>query len=163
MAVNGKNAYHSLIEEDLAHEWQRKESLERRALAVITSSGALITLATLFAPAGLDLAQLTVLSGALIVSIWALVIGALLALFANGVAGIQRPQLEALWALTEKSVWNRADEVGERRVARVKIRTIESLRDANRSKAKLLKWSITLEVAGIAALSSVIPILVVFG
>lgn len=148
------SAYSSLIKEQLEQERARKQSLEQRGLAVVTSSGTLVTL--LFAVGalateakGLQLPQ----------DSRVLMILALLFFAGAGILGIltNRPdiylEVETEWLRKTLNpiAWGYKDvPLGMRRSAEARVRSIESFRERNPKKVKLLVGAIACEVIAVA-------------
>ena len=147
-------AYGELIQEQLEEERSRKQSLEQRGLAVVTSSGTLVTL--LFAIGALategDGFQLPGASKVFMIL-------ALTGFAAAGIFGIltNKPdyyeEVNAAWLRKTLSpiAWEYKDSaLGQRRSAEARISSIESFREKNKKKVKLLIRAIACEVTAVA-------------
>jgi hypothetical protein len=152
------DAYWELINEQMAHEWRRKESLERRALTVITSSGGFVTLllglASFTRPQGAALAswavRIPLASGTV-----AFVVSAFLAL------AIMRPQkyeqvaTDSLQRVADSpELWLRPRQRGLRKASLIRVTMVIRARKNNGAKAQLLKLSLSAEVAGVLCVAT---------
>jgi hypothetical protein len=147
-------AYHELIREQLHEAAATKESLERRGFALVTTSGAVLTVilgvATLagqripIPASGLAFATI-----ALVALIAAIVFG-LLVNRPIGYAGVAPSELRRL--ADSESYWTGPFPTGSRRVAGVEADAIESAANANGRKATLLQVGIGFEAAAFMAL-----------
>jgi hypothetical protein len=158
----GKGAgevYKAVIEEQLKFERDRKTSLEQRALAVVTSSGVLVTLLLgLIAaidrhgPSGVDrLPRLSALGLAAATVLF--VAAATVALLANAPRNYGLFSLRDLRRMVTRDLWEGPTEHAERRVAEVTVELVDRARVQNRRKAQLLLWALCMEVTAVAAMA----------
>lgn len=146
-------AYEELIREQLSEERARKVSLQQRGLAVVTSSGTLVTL--LFAIGAVAIDSETFELPALARVFFTL---ALVAFATAGILGIltNRPDLyeEVDVAWLDKTLkpiaWNYDDvALARRRASEARVRSIESFRNRNPRHVSLLTRAITAEVVAV--------------
>jgi hypothetical protein len=147
------DAYATLISEQLAEERARKSSLEQRGLAIITTSGVLVTL--LFGLAALTTKPqgYAVPDGAVFAFILALV-----AFVTAGVLGIvinqprkyQEADVAELRRLIAPHFWGADESIGPMRTAELRVKVLESARTRNRGKARLLFWAAVAQVVAVS-------------
>lgn len=154
----GHHAFSALISEQLEEERARKQSLEQRGLAVVTSSGTLVTL--LFALAALvtkpETFQLPPDSKKyLAVAVGAFAIAGVLGIFTNKPLRYEEPSTDWLRSLTAPTIWNNASEaIAARRAAESRVNTIDSFRSKNVQKVRLLAFAIGLEVVAVGLVAA---------
>jgi hypothetical protein len=161
----GYDAFSALITEQLEEERARKQSLEQRGLAVVTSSGTLVAL--LFALAALvtkpETFRLTTESKTHLG--WAVVafaVAGVLGIFTNKPLKYEEPSTAWLRSLTSVTIWNQADAVtATRRAAQSRVNAIASFRRKNVQKVRLLTTAITFEVVGVGLVA--IGVVNIFG
>ena len=142
-------AYSRLIDDQVAQERDRKASLENRGVNVVTTASALATL--LFAlTAGLTTASSFRLPDTarlpLVLALSTFVLAAVLGLATNVPFRYQGPTAAALGNLCNPNYWGGAAALGQRRVAEVQVRSLQSARDANAYKVVLLLAAIGCEL-----------------
>jgi hypothetical protein len=144
-----------MIREQLDQERRRKDSLEQRGMAVITSSGVLVAL--LLAIAGIATTNLHIALPDL--AKWtaglALVLfagAALFGLWTNWAYKIKEPDLGQAEMLV-KTHWAQAAEDAEQFVAHSYLTSVVSYRESGNKKARWLLVALTLEAAAIVALA----------
>ncbi|HKS49335.1 MAG TPA: hypothetical protein VJT49_30350 [Amycolatopsis sp.] len=128
-------------------------SVQSRGLAVISSSGTLVTL--LFGLAALATkVQNFVLPGStklpLCLSALFLVLAAVLGIATNLPRGTEAVALRDLRPLLEDRAWNAPAVNADQQIARTQLTTVESTRKRNIKVARLLITAISLEIVGIA-------------
>lgn len=154
---SGFEPYDELITALLTEERERKQSIEQRGLAVVTSSGTLATL--LFGLAALvtesDSFQLPDSAKTfLIAAVMSFGFAGVLAIFTNKPLRYAEPGRDWLMKLVAPQVWDRTTRaLAARRAAEARIQSIVSFRDKNKEKVRLLTAAITLQVIGVAALA----------
>jgi hypothetical protein len=150
-------AYHELIREQLHEAAATKESLERRGFAVVTTSGAVLTVILgVSSLAGqrvpIPASGLALTAIALVTLIAAVVFG-LLVNFPAGYAGVAPSELrrladsETFWTATGPAVGK-----ATQRVAGVEVDAIESAAAVNGRKATFLQLGIGFEAVAFMAL-----------
>lgn len=149
--------YHELTRAQLHDAAATKESLERRGLAVVTTSGAVLTVilgAVSLAGKHLEAPEGAILLGglAMLAFIAAIVCG----LIVNFPLGYRDPATSELRRLAEtEAFWTGPVELGMRRVAGVEIDALDSARDTNGRKAIWLRTGIGIEAGAFIGLGVV--------
>lgn len=152
--MSGYELLQTLISDQLAEERARKQSLEQRGLAVITSSGTMVTL--LFALAALVTNDDDfVISGSskflLAGAATSFSVAAVLAIFIQKPLLYQEPGIRWLRTVTSASVWDTVSATtASRRAAEARVNSIESFRQKNLQKVRLLTAALSFEAAAIA-------------
>lgn len=154
--ASGITHYDSLLKEKLASEDARKSSLEQRALAVITTSGALVTL--LFGLAALstkreatfDLSDFA--ETALAVALGLFIGAAVLALRTNTPVDYQEVEADAIQGRINETPPCTSDEA-IKDIALTRVDELRSAREKNGEKARQLQWAVGLEVAAVLAVA----------
>jgi hypothetical protein len=156
--------YNELIAEHLERQAKRKASIEQRGLAVISTSGALVTLQFALVAVITDQdsfsltgPERTVLGLSLLAFVAAAVLG-LLTNITRSYAYVSTRQLEEL---TRPTSWQGSRSEAQRRIARVRVRMLRSARTNNGAKAKLLRYAIATEVAAVAFLAVCVALILV--
>lgn len=155
-----------LVQDQLTEERSTKSSLEARAIGVITSSGALVTL--IFALAALvtkpdQFALPDPVRLVLGFTLVAFIAAAVLALIAARPGAYQEVTLESLrGAATEEAMGATAEE-GEPEIAKGLINIIAKAREENGNKARLLKAAVTLEAVAAVMLAVAVGIILLVG
>lgn len=158
------NPYATLAREQFEMQDRRGDSLERRAMAVVTSSGALVTL--LFAAAnffGGGIARLPI-AGTILVTESVILFGVAswLALWVNRpVDEFRRPVTTKLQE-TVRERWADEHQVAEQRAAELYTQLLVASAKANDVKANRLQDAITFECAAIATLGLAAAVLLFF-
>lgn len=155
-----------LVQDQLAEERATKTSLETRAVAVITSSGALATL--LFALAALvtkattyqlpDAARVV-----LVLTLLAFTLAGVLAIFVARPSTYQEVKLDSLKAVASPEAMNAPATEGEPEIAKVLVNIIEGARKANADKAGLLRYAVISETAAAVLLAVTVAIVLLNG
>jgi hypothetical protein len=150
----GHESFSALVVEQLSEERVRKQSLEQRGLAVVTSSGTLVTL--LFALAALVTPpenfalsnESKVYFGA---AVAAFALAGVLGIFTNKPLQYAEPSVDWLRSLTTPPIWDQAStSIASRRATESRINSIDSFRKKNVLKVRLLTAAITCELGGVA-------------
>jgi hypothetical protein len=163
-AGSGGQIYAALVTTRLAEEERRGSSLQARGLAVVTTSGTLVTLIfaiAQFVSGGKILARLPDASR------WLLAIAAV-AFVAAAVGGLvtniprlfARPRLKEIADQIE-SGWSGPAAVAEKTVARARVRQLKELESANDVAARAVLSGLAAEVLAIA-LAAAAAIVVIF-
>ncbi len=152
--MSGYAPLEALINDQLAEERARKESLEQRGFAVITSSGttvtllfALTTLVTRPDSFVLEGQAKGLLAGAAI----AFSMAAFLAIFIQKPLQYQEPSAGWLTTVTGPGVWRVVSAgTASHRAAQARVDSIKSFREKNLLKVRLLTASLFFEAFAIA-------------
>lgn len=145
----------AVIEDNLERQQQRKASLEQRGLAVVTTSGTLVTLSFGFVAiaAGDDGADLSGLAGALLASAMAaFILAAVLGLVTNTTRAYSYISTSSLERLCQPRYWAADPVEAARQVAAMQVRSLRVARTNNAAKARLLRWAISVEVLAVGLL-----------
>lgn len=159
--ARGSGVYAAYIASQVASQEERKRSLEQRGLAVITTSGALVSL--LFGLAA-------ILTGAADYALpdaskpW--IIGALAAFVLAGISAIltnvplryRGPTADALKGVIEDR-WDDAPATAEREVALTQVKVIRRAKRLNRLKGRALAIAISVEILGALSLAVAVAII----
>lgn len=153
-----------MVEDQLAEERSTKSSLETRAIAVITSSGALVTLlfalaALVTKPAEYELPNAA--RAVLLLTVLAFITAAVLAIVAATPGTYQEITVESLKAATTETAMGAPASQGEPRIAQVLVQIIETARTKNAAKARYLKAAVTTEAIAAVLLATAIVIVLV--
>jgi hypothetical protein len=155
-----------LVQDQLAEERSTKSSLEARAIGVITSSGALVTLifalaALVTKPVEFDLpGPARLMLGATLV---AFIVAAVLALIAARPGTYQEVTLESLRAAATEEAMGATAEEGEPEIAKGLINIIAKAREENANKARFLKAAVTFEAVAAVLLAVAVAIVLLAG
>lgn len=148
------SAYSPLIDTQLAEERRAKDSLEQRGLAVITSSGTLVSLLFGFAALVESATSLRLSAPTkvlLIASMILFISAVILGVFVNRPRDYEDVPAGALKTLVKE--WTDRDPIeASREVADVLVRIIAAARKSNDKKSELLSRAIALEVFAVVAL-----------
>lgn len=155
-----------LIATELEAEQSVAASLQARGLAVISSSGTLVTL--LFGLSALatnaDHFKLpAAIKPPLCLAAVLLVAAALAGIATNAPRGTRLTALARLRPLLELPYWAYPASSARQEVARTQLSVAEAARKVNRFRARLLLAGITLEIAGIASVTWAVVALIVRG
>ncbi len=143
------DSYSALIKDELLREEADFSSLRGRSISVLTAAGALVTLISAVVAAASGAAELALPTGAriaVVLSLVAFIVAAVLTLIINKPRDLVRPDVADLVDLAGQR-W--ADEHAAQNTAALQVKEIEALRIANKSCAQLLNEAIILEVLGI--------------
>jgi len=164
VAVSGRqaagvagDAYSKLIDDQLAEERARKASLEQRAVGVITTSGAVVTLVFGFTAAVNGSAALRLPDSArleLFVALFLLLAAVVVAVIVGFPVTYLEVEKEGLEKLIDEAEWTNPEVIeARRRTAQAATGIIINARKANGVKANLLTGALALEVLGIVTLA----------
>lgn len=147
--------YCEFISDQLDREDARRVSLDQRALAVITSSGAFTTLlfAVVTATRGKDGVLASSTSRFVIATVVLLVVSALCALLATKLLGYTVTSVSTLRAMLASPHWQ-DDEVDARNAtATSQVNSVQTLRDGNDKKANYVVVSIGFQALAFVTLT----------
>lgn len=150
----GYLAYDELLKDELAAQEARKESFERRGLAVITTAGTLVTL--LFALGALSVrsaAQFALPATAQVALLIGLVLfgaAALTALTTNVPASYEAVDPEQVRIRLREDPMRSADRA-HRDIAFTRAKALDAARDQNTKKGRALVWALRLEAGAVIA------------
>ncbi|CCH31980.1 hypothetical protein ABZ816_26900 [Actinosynnema sp. NPDC047251] len=157
------SVYADFMQDQLAAEETRKNSLEQRGLAVITSCGALAA----FGVGALALFRQRDAIPLSAAAVCLLVGGAVtLVLGAIGGLGVNAPLRHRsanplVLADTMREHWEDDDATARARVTATRARLLESLRRANDRRALVLLSAMTAEALGVAMLAATISVVAI--
>jgi hypothetical protein len=158
--------YASLVTTRIAEEEGRHRSLQGRGLAVVTTSGTLVTL--IFAVAGFVLRDnvVTTVPGAsrwlLTIAAVAFVCAAIGGLLANIPRDIGRPVSSKI-AKRIKSEWTMPATLAEQTVAADRAHQLEKLEDVNDSAAQAVLAGLAAEVLAVALAAAAVVVAIFAG
>lgn len=143
-----------LIEANLERQAGRKASLEQRGLAVVTTSGSLVTLSFGFAAfIRADGSELTTATSVLLALAMVLfVAAAALGLAVNSTRHYEYLSTKSLASLCTAELWRSDALEATRQISAMQVRILERARENNASKARSLRRAVITELAAIAAL-----------
>jgi hypothetical protein len=151
-----------LVNQELAREFARKDSLERRGITVITASGVLVTLAFGFATAvakGHHYANFTTPEKLVLdIAMAFFILSAIFALFTNTPRNYGVPQIEALKSSPDSG--SSPDEGMSEVVLGKLVSMLEAARRADDNKALALVISMYLQLTAILLLGVAVGIVV---
>jgi hypothetical protein len=158
----GGPLYSDLIQEALAEERARKDSMERRGIAMVTASAFLSALILSLLAFTFD--NISELPRFETDAVWAALAGfvaaAALGLAVNRPVGYSEPTVDYLEKINQQTYWDGSEKTAAHRVNESRIETIKSYRDINGGKAKLLTLALIAQTIGIVALAALIIALV---
>lgn len=153
---SGASVYDELLKDELASEDDRKSSLEQRGLAVITTSGVLVTL--LFGLAALSTKSESTfdLSGfaesALAVGLIFFVLAAIFGLRTNAPRDYEQASPSDIKLLLDEEPIS-DDDAARIDVAHVRVDELTAARARNGEKADLVLWAMRFEVLAVTAVA----------
>ena len=163
-AVKGSEIFAAVIDGELLKERDRTFSLEQRAMAVVTSSGVLVSLVFGFGALirGQAGPHLPIASrGLLGLALLAFVLAAVMSLLTNrprayrplGVQADLRKMVSELWGISADGALHS--------IAEYRVGEVDRWRDNNKAKAAHLQRAIALECSGIGLLAASIVVILV--
>jgi hypothetical protein len=161
--VPGRTVYAAYIKDQLAVQDARKTSLEQRGLAVITTSGALVTL--LFGLTALTTKRAATFdipkwaASCLIVALAFFVLAAVSAIFTNLPRSYQGVTADALRDAV-KNRWDDTEEVASRMVALTQLKVLASAKEVNTGKGRFLIAGMVFEIFAVALVGVAMGIVV---
>jgi hypothetical protein len=152
---DGRSVSWEYVKEQVAREMERKESLEKRALSVITTSGVLASL--IFALAAFNIDQKTFdLPGdanvALSIGLVAFFGAAVLALVSNLPIPYEEVTPDALWRAIRSEPWQKSSQAVLQDTAETEVKVLRDARKKNGYKALVLWLAVLAEVVAIGAI-----------
>jgi hypothetical protein len=151
----GSSVYSKFIAEQVAREDARKESLESRALAVITSAGAISTLLFALAAFNIDSKHFTLPGSAklsLLAALGCFFFSAVFAIAVNMPFEYEEVLPEAL-SKAVNEYWNDSEQAAEKRTSITRLNVLTAARKINGRKALFLLAAITAQGLGVAAIA----------
>ena len=148
----------ALIADQLVDERSRKDSFERRALAVITSAGVVVSLLLGLAPLVHKPPAVAQVCFAVALGLFA--VAAALGIIASVPRRYQETAPEHLWPLLEDRFWYGRASIGKRRVAELRLNVLDWARGTNDGLGQLLVWALSLELAALVAVAVAVGSLV---
>jgi hypothetical protein len=155
--------YSAVIDRELEQERQRTASLEQRAIAVITSSGVLVTLVfgfgTLIKGTGgmhIPIAARIILALALVAFVGA----AIMSLLTNRPRSYKPLGVEADLRRMVTELWLISADSARRSIAEFRVGEVDRWRDNNKVKAAHLQRAIAMECCGIGLLAASVAVIV---
>lgn len=142
-----------MIGEQVREERDTKESLERRGLAVITTSGVLVSLLFALGAIVTDSPDFSLPLGsrrALIAALVAFVVAGICGVMCNVPRLYPEGASESLYRLTSRETWEARHAIGSRRAARLNVAILTHAREVNSKKAKWLRRAMVVEVVAVA-------------
>jgi hypothetical protein len=155
-----------LITKELDAEQAATDSLQSRGLAVISSSGTLVTLLFGLSAVATTSQHFKLPAGAkppLYVAAVLLVLAAISGIATNAPRGSKLTALRRLGPLLESPYWEYPAGPARREVAKTQLAVAEGARAANRLRARFLLAGIVLEIAGIASTMVAVIVLIANG
>ena len=154
-----------MVREQLDQERRRKDSLEQRGIAVITSSGVMVAL--LLAVAGIAGKEQinsipTVAKATVVIALAIFAAAALLGLLINWAYKYDEPGLKQLRQLVRER-WSASEAAAAQYVAESYLDTVTSYREHGHKKAVRLLWALTLEVLAIVVLAFAVGDFILYG
>jgi len=158
----GGPIYAELIRDALAEERARKDSLERRGVAMVSASAFLSAFVLALLNFSFDnISALPRLErGAVWFAICGFVLAAGLGLVVNWPRGISEPKLKYLETINDKSRWNNSPSLAAYRSGQSRLLTIDAYRKTNGRKAGFLTAALAAETIAIVALAVLILALI---
>lgn len=153
-----------LLDDVLPAERARKNSIEARALAVISSSG---TLVTLLLALGAVVTRVTGLQPSLFaivmlgMSAGLFTIAAGLAIYCNVPGGYYEIEPHSLLTMTRPDVWDKDGSGARRELAIARIEVVRDWRRMNERKARVLAVAAATEVVGVLTTTVAVVIVLV--
>jgi hypothetical protein len=160
----GQDVYAPLVENQLEEERARKTSLEQRGVAVISTSGVLVSF--LFGLAAVVTnAKNFDLPGAarvlLVVTVALFVLAAVGGLVSNWPLNYHQVQIANLHRLVSKENWNAPPRIAAQRVAESQVFILERARKLNALKARTLLAALITQILAVTALATAVSIILI--
>jgi len=160
---NAGQVYASLVATRLAEEEGRQGSLQTRGLAVVTTSGTLVTLIFIVAQFVFRGRVITTVPGAsrwlLTIAAVAFVVAAIAGLWANIPRDVGRPKSNDI-AQRIDSKWNESAASAEKTVAAARAHQLQKLEGVNDSAARAVLAGLAVEVLAIALAAAAVVVAV---
>jgi hypothetical protein len=161
VASGGSSIYHSFVKDRLAEQDARKNSFEQRALAVITTSGALATLLLAFAALVTKSNEFELTSSArclVVAATVAFATAALAAVATNLPLNYASVRAEQMGALV-KERWGDEEAIAEQRITATLVNLIANAKKLNRIKGWLLFSAVTIEGLAVILLAIAVGVI----
>jgi lysylphosphatidylglycerol synthetase-like protein (DUF2156 family) len=158
---NAGSVYSKVLLDEVSKESTRQQAIEQKGLAVITTSGVLVTLmfglgALATNAKGFTLPVAAV--PALIAAVLLFLAASVLAILTNWPGGYQALDQRSLLGMTGPVSWSGPADVASRRVAQAHAQIVLAARVTNTLKAVLLAAAISCEVMAVVVLAVAILI-----
>jgi len=160
----GLAVYTPLLEHQLEEETSRKTSLEQRGVAVITTSGVLVSLLFALAAVVTSAKNFDLPDNArvlLVVTLVLFVLAAVGGIVANWPLSYHQVQTENLHRLISKENWNAPPGIAARRIAEAQVSILERARKLNLVKARALLAAMTTQILAVTALATAVAIILI--
>jgi hypothetical protein len=160
--VRAGDVYGNLLAKLLAFETERKASIEQRGVAVITSSGVLVSL--LIALSALLIGQRSedhfggVSRAIIIASVAAFIVAAIFGVVANAPRTYEGFSESDLDRIVSKYSWSANGEEAALLVAQQQARELKTAVKINNRKADYIQWAIIAQVIGVGLVAMAIII-----
>jgi hypothetical protein len=160
----GQAVYAPLLERQLEEERSRKSSLEQRGVAVISTSGVLVSLlfglaAVVTTAKGFDLPQAARVL--LVATLVLFVLAAVGGILSNWPLGYHQVQTENLHRLISKENWIAPPGVAAWRIAEAQVSILERARKLNEVKARALLAAMTTQILAVTTLATAVAIILI--
>lgn len=160
----GERVYLPLVEEQLQEEQLRKGSLEQRGLAVITTSGVLVSL--LFAIAAVvtesnDFVLPSASRAFIVIALMFFIIAAVGGIAANAPLDYRQVSIKDLRRFVGEETWSGPADIASRRVVEAKVSILARARELNVLKGKALFAAIISEVIAVIILAIAVGIIMI--
>jgi hypothetical protein len=155
----GGSVLFPLLTQLLAEEQEKKQGLEQRGIAVITTSGVLASLLFGLGAVVTDDSQFSFPSASIVLLVAAVcffVLAALAGLVTN--APLKYDRVEGLADLVHDDQWNRAADEISRGIATGQVRILETARTRNGQKAVALLGAIAAEAIAVICVAFAIAL-----
>lgn len=157
--VIGGRSYGDLAREQVSLQEGYKESIERRAMSVITSSSTIAALLfgvlTLLGRGETPIVFGVWAGSAVLLSILLFASASIVAVLVNRTRDYVGPKADALQRLIEDS-WEESSDYAAQRIALTYVEVLRAAKIQNKSKAKLLDVAVWLEALAIVALAAAV-------
>jgi hypothetical protein len=154
---NQGEIYAQFVASELEHERKRRERLDARATATITTSAALVGLAVaigIFDPASLS-KQPIVLGGVFLLGALLILVSAVLAIWAGWLHAYDVLHRTQVRRLVTDPDWGDLPWDARGKVAQFNAKTLASLRSGNNKKSKKLLISHVLQLSGMVLILTI--------
>jgi len=163
MADRGSTVYLEYVKEQVTEQDERKDSIEKRGLAVITSSGTIVSLlfALVAILTGVDKYELP--NGAepwLGIALGAFAISSLAGILTNAPLRYRSVEASELRKATRK-FWGDSPDKAEKRVAVTEVEVLETAKSINTIKAWILVAAIGFQLLAVICLALAIRVILV--
>ena len=161
---SGAAAVAAFIDLELKSEDARKASIETRGVAVITTSGVLVTLLFGLVAVVTKASDYSVpaLGLGVVVAALAFFVGAAtLALLANSIKTYERVKVQDIRNTVESESGTITTSQAQSRIARANLKVLESARANNNMKARRLKWAFLCEVMAVVLLALAVGVVAI--